>query len=333
MIGQGSVTFQVRGGIGNQLFMYAMARRLALANKVPLYLETESGFDGDFFRRNYGLDRFRIVGEEVRRAKRSQLRRKAEIAANEVLPFRLRWFLREADAGPNAAFDERLLRFRFSRPVFVEGYWQDRRYFADIEAELRDELTFSTPPTQANEKLAEQMRSTESVAVHIRQLHGVPAGVDKPSAKISSLPVAYYRDAMDRIRELVPRPRFYLFSDSPSHAVPFRDDDAVQVVNEGEDAQYEDLWLMSQCRHFVLANSTFSWWGTWMGRTANSVIVSPVMGEWGQQVRVPALWQAIEWRREGGLEQRQTGWLEEDESGRPAQWWAASKHDRTIGTS
>ncbi len=57
MISAPSITFQVRGGIGNQLFMYAMARRLALVNHVPLYIETESGFEGDFFRRNYGLDR------------------------------------------------------------------------------------------------------------------------------------------------------------------------------------------------------------------------------------------------------------------------------------
>jgi hypothetical protein len=304
-----SVTFQVRGGIGNQLFMYAMARRLALVNRVPLYLETESGFAGDFFRRNYGLDRFHMAGEEVRRARRSQLRRRAAIAVNEMLPFAFRWFCREPDAGPHAAFDERLLSFKVVRPVFLEGYWQDQRYFADIGAELSLELTFSTKHTAANERLADQMRSTESVAVHIRQLHGVPAGVAAPSATIASLPAEYYRAAIARIREMVPRARIYLFSDSPSHAVlPIGEDDAVRVVNEGEDAQYEDLWLMSQCRHFVLANSTFSWWGAWMGRTAHSVIVSPVMSEWGQRVRLPASWQAIEWRRGGGLEPRPSAW-------------------------
>ncbi len=314
MTGQPSVTFQARGGIGNQLFMYAMARRLALANRVPLYLETESGFDGDFFRRKFGLDRFHIAGEEVRRApnsrvRRSQLRRRAEIVVNELLPFSLRWFLREPAGGPNAAFDERPLSFKVVRPVFLEGYWQDQRYFADICAELREELAFSTTHTAANEGLAVAMRATESVAVHIRQLHGVPAGVDTPSSTTASLPAEYYRVAIARIRELIPRARIYLFSDSPSHAVlPIGEDDAVRVVNEGEDAQYEDLWLMSQCRHFVLANSTFSWWGAWMGRTAHSVIVSPVMSEWGQRVRIPASWQAIEWRRGGGLEPRPAAW-------------------------
>ena len=99
----------------------------------------------------------------------------------------------------------------------------------------------------------------KSVAVHVRQLHGVPAGVDKPSTTIASLPAEYYRAAIMAIRKRVPRAKIYIFSDSPSHAaLPIGEGDAVRVVNEGDEAQYEDLWLMSQCRHFVLANSTFS---------------------------------------------------------------------------
>jgi hypothetical protein len=308
MKGQASVTFQVRGGIGNQLFMYAMARRLALKNRVPLYLETESGFNGDFFRRNYGLDQFHIAGEEVRRARRSQFRRRIAIAVSQMLPFRFRWFLREPDEG----FESRILSFKVARPTFLEGYWQNERYFADIDAVLRQDLTFSRQHRAANEKLAAEMRATESVAVHMRQLHGVPSGVDQPSATIASLPAEYYRAAIVAIRERVPRAKLYTFSDSPSHAVlPIGEDDAVRVGNEGEEAQFEDLWLMSQCRHFVLANSTFGWWGAWLGRTAQSVIVSPVMSEWGQRVSLPASWQAMEWRRGRGLEPRPTEWIEE----------------------
>ena len=198
------------------------------------------------------------------------------------------------------------------RPVFLEGYWQDERYFSDIDRELRQELSFSTRHTAANEEMANEMRSAESVAVHFRRLQPNPqVGVDKPLATTATLPAEYYRAAIAAILERVPRARLYLFSDNPSDAVlPIEEDHAVRVVNVGEEAQYEDLWLMSQCRHFVLANSTFSWWGAWMGRTAHSVIVSPTMSEWGQRVKVPASWQAIEWRRRGGLEQRPPGWIE-----------------------
>jgi hypothetical protein len=312
MKGQPSVAFQARGGIGNQLFMYAMARRLALVNHVPLNIETQSGFEGDFFRRNYGLDRFHIVGEEIKRAKRSQLKRRVEIALNERLPFRSRWYFREPDEALNETIDRRILSLRVVRSVFLEGYWQDERYFSDIDRELRQELSFSTRHTAANEEMANEMRSAESVAVHFRRLQPNPqVGVDKPLATTATLPAEYYRAAIAAILERVPRARLYLFSDNPSDAVlPIGEDDAVRVVNEGEEAQYEDLWLMSQCRHFVLANSTFSWWGAWMGRTAHSVIVSPTMSEWGQRVKVPASWQAIEWRRRGGLEQRPPGWIE-----------------------
>ncbi len=65
--------------------------------------------------------------------------------------------------------------------------------------------------------------------------------------------------------------------------------------NKGEDSTYEDLWLMSQCRHFVLANSSFSWWGAWLGRSSDSMVVSPRVAEWALSSKLPKEWAAIEW--------------------------------------
>jgi hypothetical protein len=289
-----SVTIQVRGGIGNQLFMYAMARRLSLVNQVPLYLETQAGFEGDFFKRSYGLNRFQIGGIEVMSTRPANLRRRATIAVNRILPFSSRWYCREA-AG---RFDARYLNLHVVRPTLLEGYWQDERYFSDIRSELKSELTFRHEHRTANAKLACEMRVGESVAVHVRQLHGVPAGSQQPAVGIEGLPGEYYRAAIQKIKERAPYARFYVFSDcrSPS-ALSIVGEEMVRVENEGDDAQYEDLWLMSQCRHFVLANSTFSWWGAWLGRSRESIVVSPVMHEWGQIARLPDEWNAIEWHR------------------------------------
>jgi len=79
--------------------MYAMARRLSLVNQVPLYLETQAGFEGDFFKRSYGLNRFQIGGIEVMSTRPANLRRRATIAVNRILPFSSRWYCREAAAG------------------------------------------------------------------------------------------------------------------------------------------------------------------------------------------------------------------------------------------
>src|SRR5208337_4884730 len=275
-----SVTTQIRGGIGNQLFIYAMVRRLSLANGVPLHLETRSGFDGDFFRRTYGLNVFNIAGQEFSAPRRPQWSRRAIMGANALLPFPRRWYFRES----SGSFEPRYLDLKVVRPVYLEGYWQDERYFADIRAQLKEDLAFVNPHPGANEALAREMRSSESVAVHVRRLD------------VASLPVEYYRTAIQRMKERLREPRFYLFCNNPElAAIPGVAEDVKRVENIGETAQYEDLHLMSQCRHYVLANSTFSWWGAWLGRTQESIVVAPIMREWNQLARLPDEWHAFEW--------------------------------------
>ncbi|HYL72968.1 MAG TPA: alpha-1,2-fucosyltransferase [Bryobacteraceae bacterium] len=269
-----------------------MGRRLALVNSVPLYLDVSSGFEGDYFRRTYGLNKFNITGRAVARVRQPQWKRRAAITVNGMLPFRYRRYFRES----GSQFDQRYLDLRVARSIFLEGYWQDEQYFSDIRPKLKDELTFRQRHQEQNEGLAREIRKSESVAVHVRRLHGVPAGCQEAQSAIRSLPIDYYFSAFREIRERTRNPKFYLFSDSRFHLfAPAIQEDVIQVSNEGENAQFEDLWLMSQCRHFILANSTFSWWAAWLGRTPESIVISPVMHEWNQIVKLPDEWRSIQW--------------------------------------
>ncbi len=272
--------------------MYAMARRLSLSSDVPLYLETRSGFEGDFFRRKYGLKVFKTEGQEVENLPRSRWLRRATIAANALLPFSRRRYFRES----NGNFEEHYLDLKITRPVYLEGYWQDERYFSDISTQLKQDLTFVGSHCESNIALASEMRQSESVAVHVRRLLGVPPGSGHPANYFDSLPPEYYIAAIHRLKERLRQPNFYLFSDDPKvTAIPGVKEYVKRIENTGEDGQYEDLYLMSQCRHYVLANSTFSWWGAWLGRTQSSLVVSPVMRQWAQFVRIPDEWHAFQW--------------------------------------
>ena len=199
-----SVTTQIRGGIGNQLFIYAMVRRLSFVNDVPLYLDTKAGFDGDPFRRTCGLNVFNISGHEIVKDRLSQLNRRVVVGLNQILPFSRRWYFCESKSG----FDGRYLDMHVIRPIFLEGYWQDERYFSDIRSELKGDLTFLHPHTEASKNLAREMRASESVAVHVRQL------------QVERLPSEYYRAAIQKIKERTREPRFYLFSDSTASIDP-----------------------------------------------------------------------------------------------------------------
>jgi len=271
--------------------MYAMARRLASSNNVPLFLETSDGFAKDFYKRSYGLDRFNISGSEVTGRGFTKVQRATSMGLNLLLPFSRR--KRYYEASPE--FDPRYLDLKIKRPIYVCGYWQDERYFSDIRQQLKSELTFKGSRQECSERLAQEMRRCEAVAVHLRLLHGVPAGSEKMLAGGKNLPEEYYTSAIAEIKKRVAAPKFYLFSDKREIPASFSALDMTRVASEGDDASYEDLWLMSQCRHYVIANSTFSWWGAWLGREVGSVVVSPSTSQWVPTAKLPEDWKAIEW--------------------------------------
>jgi hypothetical protein len=277
--------------------MYAMGRRLSLANGVPLFMEIQSGFARDFYRRTFGLDVFNISCQQTAKAPQSKLTQFATIVTNRMLPFTLRRY--HSDLTGGGGFDPRYLDLKLTRPVFLDGYWHDERYFSDIRSELKSDLRFVQPHAEATESLAREMRAPGSVAVHVRRLHGVPAGSEQPMASGVNLPSEYYKAAIQNLKERVRNPRFYIFSDSSSlESVPgFEGEDFTRVQIGGIDAPHEDLYLMSQCQHFVMANSTFSWWGAWLGNTSSSVVVSPALREWGMTLRLPEDWHSIEWSK------------------------------------
>ena len=282
MSGRGRVTVQIAGGLGNQLFQYATARRLALRNQVPLTVDPVSGFVGDFYRRRYLLDRFHIRADLIdpraayvsrwrrwQRALRVRIDRSRDLAE--------RSYIREEDS----RFEPRLLDLRVSRPIYLEGYWQYVDYFADIRDTLCEELTLRTPHDPDNLEVARRIHSVEAVCLHVRRLHGVPDTKDARPVMDAGwkhyIEPSYFEKAIELMAQKVERPHFFVFADYPdwarehvrtTHPIEF-------VTHNGSERDYEDFWLMGQCRHFIVANSTFSWWAAWLARHADKVVIAP----------------------------------------------------------
>lgn len=134
------------GGIGNQLFIYAAARRLALVNNAELVLDSVSGFTNDtVYQRHYQLDHFNIPCRQATAAERlepfSRLRRKVLRWWNQRKPFKQRTYLVQESID----FDPRLLYYKPRGTVYLEGYWQSENYFKDIEDIIRHDLKIKPP--------------------------------------------------------------------------------------------------------------------------------------------------------------------------------------------
>jgi len=130
------------------------------------------------------------------------------------------------------------------------------------------------PGSWSAELLARSV-SGNAVSVHVRR--GDRVSDPRLAGVLGSCPAAYYRRAWRLIRERVRDPLFIVFADDPAWArgqLTFLD--PVKFVSDpGHRPDHDDLWLMTQCRHHVIANSAFSWWGAWVADAADKVVVAP----------------------------------------------------------
>jgi hypothetical protein len=290
---------RIKGGLGNQLFCYAAARRLASINHAELVLDTVTGYSRDRqYRRQYMLDRFRIPARKATPAERLQpferWRRAAMRGVSRMRPFTERPYLKQEGID----FDERILTLKVHRKLYLDGLWQSERYFQDVKAVIRKDLRIIPPTDGPNIRMAEKIRRTQAVAMHVRWFD--PPGTEE----VHNSSVDYYRRAVAMMEERLSTPRYFIFSDDPDAAriklILPEGRSAFVSHNRGDENAYADLWLMSQCRHFITANSTFSWWGAWLGETEDTIIVCPasLIGEgkitaWNFAGQIPDRWLKI----------------------------------------
>ncbi|MDO9318877.1 MAG: alpha-1,2-fucosyltransferase [Gammaproteobacteria bacterium] len=279
---------RIVGGLGNQLFCYAAARRLSLVCGAELVLDSISGFTYDsVYQRQFQLDHFNLSCRKASASERfeplSRLRRAVNRKISYCLPFKHRAYVMQESID----FDPRLLSFKPQRNVYLEGYWQSEKYFKDVEATIREDLQIIPPGDAINLSVAEQIRNCTAVAVHVRFF-------DEPQAgSINNAPRGYYTKAVEEMERLAPTAHYFIFSDRPESArarLPLPDTRVTIVAhNQGDGNAYADLWLMTLCQHFIIANSTFSWWGAWLSRSEGKTVIAP-----GFEMRHGKMWWGFE---------------------------------------
>ena len=163
--------------------------------------------------------------------------------------------------------------------VYLFGYWQNELYFREFAKEIRKELMISCEHHPDNIEMAKSIASVNAVCVHARRLHGIVNGRDiQRTEGHRSLPIEYYIGAVAKICAEVSNPHFFLFADAPDwFCENLKIKYPVTYVNSNahNGREYEDLWLMSACKHFIIANSTFSWWGAWLSDFEEKIVICP----------------------------------------------------------
>ncbi|MCL5798059.1 MAG: alpha-1,2-fucosyltransferase [Patescibacteria group bacterium] len=261
------------GGLGNQMFQYAAGRRLAHARGTVLKLDIV-GFEV-YKLRKYELEYFRI-NSEIAQNKELDVYKSARSKGLLRFVYKL-----VPSRGPKVNFYSEK-SFNFNKEVlklpenaYLTGYWQSEKYFKDIEKIIRREFEFKTRPDRENNLLLKKIRSVNSISIHVRRGDLV---TNRSTNKYHGVcPISYYLTALKIISEKVKNPHLFIFSDDiPWVRRNFKLKLPVYFVENNQgDHSYEDLRLMQNCKHNIIANSTFSWWAAWLNPNKGKTIVAP----------------------------------------------------------
>ena len=271
------IVVKLMGGLGNQMFQYAAGRRLAYTQKTVLKLDL-SGFNDDPLR-NYSLNVLNIkekvaTPQEVDKFFRQPQKNRFSklLAALGHKPGRQSSYtiFREH---PAPLFIREILRAKEN--IYLEGYWQSEKYFQDIEEILRHEFKVMTSLNEKNKAILTEIQRLNSVCLHVRRGDYISNPMTNQAHGTCSH--EYYMKAVELITDRVPFPHFFVFSDDCEWVKEHINLDfpTEYVTHNPPKEGHEDLRLMSHCKHFIIANSSFSWWGAWLSEASQKIVVAP----------------------------------------------------------
>ncbi len=248
----------IQSRLGNQLFQYAFFLYLKKKGNRHVYLDTTAPYI-----KKYGGFEVKTIFTDIQK--------------DSILPY---WIAR-----PFYLLGDVLKKvFKLNlqtdvenphgKKVWWKGYWQEYKYPEYVREELNKELQFIPVDDEKNKAAQELIGASNAVSIHIRRGDYAQPAIRPTFGDICN--VHYYQEAMAYIRQKTENPRFFVFSDDP-HWVKenLQIADAVYVDWNHKKNSFRDMQLMSACRHNIIANSSFSWWGAWLNKNPEKIVVCP----------------------------------------------------------
>jgi hypothetical protein len=276
---------KIQGGLGNQMFQYAVARHLAIKNNTELKMDI-SFFNnvGDNTYRKYRLDNFNIEEnflseKELKKIKRNnfhgqslmqRILRKIFIKLENRKPLIKKTYITEL----SPAFEKKILEIRTKKNIYLYGNWQSEKYFKNIKDTIIKDFSLKKEMTEKTKYFLSKIKKSESVSIHIRRGDYVKNTKTKEYHGICSLD--YYKKAIKLTEERIKNPVFFVFSDDIEWVKNnLKTKNPLTFVSGNNMPDYEEMVLMSKCNHNIIANSSFSWWGAWLNSDPNKIVIAP----------------------------------------------------------
>jgi len=260
------IIIKIKGGLGNQLFQYAFARFLSLQKDIEVKIDNGINTNKNDTYRQYSLNNFNITlslasREEVLKAKYplgiiSKIWRITKIKILKV---------------HNVGWNKNIIN---SKESYMDGYWQSYKYLDPIRSILLKEISLKEPIKNKYKELLNQISNTDSVSIHIRR--GDYVNDPKTKAAHYTFGLEYYQEAVKIIAGKIPAPTFFVFSDDIEWVKKnFKSIFPTIYVSNAQIKDHEELMIMCECKNNIIANSSFSFWGAWLNKNPNKIVIAP----------------------------------------------------------
>jgi hypothetical protein len=261
------IIVRLQGGLGNQLFQYTAGRALSIHLNTPFKLDNITSKKNN--QRTYALSWFNINPQMATKKEIKKI-----ICFPKLYRYKPKLFAKYKPSiyvEPHFHFSNNF--FNLKNPVYLDGYWQSEKYFSLYETIVREDLTIQKKYIEHLNVKINEMKNCNSVAIHIRR-------GDYTNSKIlyyhGLLQPSYYTKAIDYIANQTQSIKLYFFSDDINWVK-----ENIQISHPHEfvtsytKSAIEDFYLMSQCKHNITANSSFSWWAAWLNPNPSKIVIAP----------------------------------------------------------
>lgn len=274
-------TIKLIGGLGNQMFQYALYKAMICKGQKAMIDDyTYFKYEHCPSHAKYSLDIF-------------------DLKYNSIINHKFLLFIMLLERYLNrlglnitllSKYNEKIIS-TYENSVFetdksyIIGFWQTEKYFQDIANEIKTDFTYKGKWSQKNLKYKKMMQESNSVCIHIRRgdylnLSTIYGGICTEE---------YYLSAINYIKHREKNPIFYVFTNDMEWSKQFFENESNVIFVEGneEENSYMDMILMTYCKHHIIANSSFSWWGAWLANK-DGITIAPK--KWLNTKETPDIW-------------------------------------------
>lgn len=272
------IIIKLQGGLGNQMFQWAFGKAFEAKTGQKVYFDDYEYNTKNPFRK-FELEKFNITVPI-----KNPLRKKHRIkrVLRELIPtgtLKSKINIEPILVVQNLvkeelciAYEETL--FNINPPAYIEGFFQNLNYFSAIEGEIRKDFTLKLTLNDENTKMLEKIKNSESISLHIRRSDYLSS-----TNTFECCSIEYYKKALEKLLQEkgVKNPVLFIFSDDydwVKENINFAYETNYVNINDWNGAVF-DLELMKNCKHNIIANSTFSWWGAWLNENPDKMVIAP----------------------------------------------------------